>query len=252
MTYKLLALDIDRTVTGHNLDVCSPRVYESLQKASKLVTIIFVTARSVTQLNSFLANQELPAGYHAAENGAKVLNLDGSYAYDLHIPDIEVQQIVNATSSHFVEIGFLSDTDWYEDTDPVSAEENITGLSFTCSSLEEAKNLEKSLETLPHKYSTYVGAHWTNDKNLAAVLLFHKDGTKGFAMRYIQEKLGISKEETIAVGDGATDISMFDAAGLRVAMANSEEIMLENADYICPAWDKDGVVDVIERYIISN
>jgi len=227
-------------------------VYESLQKASKLVTIIFVTARSVTQLNSFLANQELPAGYHAAENGAKVLNLDGSYAYDLHIPDIEVQQIVNATSSHFVEIGFLSDTDWYEDTDPVSAEENITGLSFTCSSLEEAKNLEKSLETLPHKYSTYVGAHWTNDKNLAAVLLFHKDGTKGFAMRYIQEKLGISKEETIAIGDGATDISMFDAAGLRVAMANSEEIMLENADYICPAWDKDGVVDVIERYIISN
>lgn len=42
----------------------------------------------------------------------------------------------------------------------------------------------------------------------------------------------MTKEEMIAVGDGFNDLSMIQYAGLGVAMANAQEIVRQNADYI--------------------
>jgi Predicted hydrolases of the HAD superfamily len=60
----------------------------------------------------------------------------------------------------------------------------------------------------------------------------------------------MTKEEMIAVGDGFNDLSMIQYAGLGVAMANAQEIVRQNADYITLSNEEDGVAAVVEKFIL--
>ena len=249
MKYKLLALDIDETITTDGGHMPSQKVLDALHKAAEKLTIIFVTARSKEYFKAFLSNITLPPGYHVVENGSKILNPDGSNAYDLHIPDPEIQEILNVTEPYFLETGFLSDNNWDDDGDINEFDGTVSGLSFTCTTDENAHLLEQAVKGLPYKYAFYIGKHWLHPEWFAA-LLFHKDATKGNGMTYVQEKLNISAKETIAIGDGATDITMFAAAGLKIAMDNGEESLKQVADYVCPSIEDDGLATAIEKYIL--
>ncbi|PIZ61920.1 hypothetical protein COY16_05675 [Candidatus Roizmanbacteria bacterium CG_4_10_14_0_2_um_filter_39_13] len=245
MKYKLLALDIDDTLTTGGADMVSNAVHHELEKASKKINIVLVTARAINGLTKFLENVDLPPQYHVVENGAKVLRPDRSIIYEHYISDDQVQEILNTAQPYFLETGFLADEQWVDDS---HASASVTGLSFTCTSKEDEELLKGSIAELSQNFSIYSGRHWTVSE-WRAVLVFHKNATKGSGMEYIQKQLGITKEETIAVGDGMTDLSMFDAAGLKIAMENGEESMKKAADYICPSVQKDGFVEVVRKYI---
>ena len=60
----------------------------------------------------------------------------------------------------------------------------------------------------------------------------------------------MTKEEMIAVCDGFNDLSMIQYAGLGVAMANAQEIVRQNADYITLSNEEDGVAAVVEKFIL--
>lgn len=63
--------------------------------------------------------------------------------------------------------------------------------------------------------------------------------------------LGLNREEIICCGDGYNDITMIEYAGLGVAMANARPEVLEAADYVTASNDEDGIVKVIEKYILK-
>ena len=56
----------------------------------------------------------------------------------------------------------------------------------------------------------------------------------------------------IAIGDGPNDFPMLMAAGFKVAMGNASDDLKAIADYIAPTVEKDGVVDVIEKFILKK
>ena len=74
-------------------------------------------------------------------------------------------------------------------------------------------------------------------------------------MEKIQSILPLSeeqKEELIAIGDGFNDISMIKYAGLGVAMANAQDIVRQNANFITASNEEDGVAAVVEKFILHN
>jgi P-type E1-E2 ATPase len=66
------------------------------------------------------------------------------------------------------------------------------------------------------------------------------------------KELGNKKEELIAIGDGFNDISMIKYAGLGVAMANAQDIVRQNANFITASNEEDGVAAVVEKFILHN
>lgn len=250
MKYKLLALDIDGTLVTDGSHTMSPALVEALKKAAKHVKISYVTARSRREAQEFLDILGAEPEYHVLENGAKVLQPDGSLAYDLHIPHDEVQEILDHAAPFFTEVGFCTDDHWQEGID-CPQDDTVNGLSFSCVGEEEAHFLKQTVDAMGKKYATYIVEHW-NIPEWKGVLVFHENGTKGAGMKYIQEKLGITPEETIAIGDGGTDISMFDQAGLKVAMENGMDDVKQASDVIAPSVHEDGVVTVIEKYITNQ
>ena len=69
-------------------------------------------------------------------------------------------------------------------------------------------------------------------------------------MDVLARHLGLTREDFIACGDGFNDLSMIQSAGLGVAMANAQSIVRQNADYVTESCDDDGLVSVIEKFLI--
>ncbi len=72
------------------------------------------------------------------------------------------------------------------------------------------------------------------------------------SIKYIANVLNIKDEEIIAIGDNANDILMARNAGLGAIMSNAADVYKQNADYIAPSNNDDGVADVLEKFIFNN
>ena len=74
---------------------------------------------------------------------------------------------------------------------------------------------------------------------------------KGLALRRLAEILEIPVEDTIGVGDEANDLTMVEAAGLGVCMANGIPEVKAAADYITERDNNhDGVAEVLEKFVL--
>ena len=72
---------------------------------------------------------------------------------------------------------------------------------------------------------------------------------KGRSLARLAEHLGLSRDEVMAFGDGQNDVTMIEAAGTGVAVANACPEALAVADRIAPPNTEDGVAQVIEEYL---
>ena len=70
---------------------------------------------------------------------------------------------------------------------------------------------------------------------------------KGRGVRELISLYGISPDDIIAIGDSATDISMFREAGTSVALANASSEVAECADMVTASPGGDGVVEALQR-----
>lgn len=77
--------------------------------------------------------------------------------------------------------------------------------------------------------------------------------SKGNALLQLADLLGIPREQTVAVGDAANDLSMLQAAQVGVAMANgtAEAKALAN-DVTTRDNNHDGVAEVIEKHLFHR
>ncbi len=76
--------------------------------------------------------------------------------------------------------------------------------------------------------------------------------TKGGGLERLRVHLNISREETMAFGDGENDLPMLQAAGLGIAMENGADFLKKQADIITLTNDRDGVAAAIEQYALGE
>ncbi|HEX5352347.1 MAG TPA: Cof-type HAD-IIB family hydrolase [Trichococcus sp.] len=64
---------------------------------------------------------------------------------------------------------------------------------------------------------------------------------KATAIEALLTHLGLSKEGTIAIGDGLNDLEMFDYCEIGIAMGNAKEELKSVADHVTGSVDEDGL-----------
>jgi Cof subfamily protein (haloacid dehalogenase superfamily) len=74
---------------------------------------------------------------------------------------------------------------------------------------------------------------------------------KGSGLDFAAERVGFSRERSVAFGDGENDVELLEWAGFAVAVANAHRKVLAVADFVCPSVDEQGVAQVIESYLDS-
>ncbi len=72
-----------------------------------------------------------------------------------------------------------------------------------------------------------------------------KGMSKGSGLRHTCELIGCPIEDSIAIGDSANDLDMFEAAGVAVAMGNGSDRAKEAADIVTDSLHEDGIYNAL-------
>jgi Cof subfamily protein (haloacid dehalogenase superfamily) len=109
------------------------------------------------------------------------------------------------------------------------------------------------LDALEDEMKAHFGARAYISKSLPFFLEFASpEVTKASGLAFVAEHLGVSRERTVAFGDGENDVELLEWAGCAVAVGNAHERVLAVADYVCPPVDEEGVAQVLEAFLESR
>ena len=101
-------------------------------------------------------------------------------------------------------------------------------------------------------WSVFAGKHVVAKSGSVWIDIMPQGVNKGEAVRFLQNKLNISKDETMAFGDFHNDIEMLQRAKYSYAMKNAHDDIKKIARFEAPGNDDDGVMKVIEEVVLGN
>lgn len=78
----------------------------------------------------------------------------------------------------------------------------------------------------------------------------HKGLNKLRAVEAILERLGVSYEETLAIGDSSSDLAIIQACGIGVAMGNAPDSIKAAADYVTDRNTEDGLARAFDKFVL--
>lgn len=75
---------------------------------------------------------------------------------------------------------------------------------------------------------------------------------KGQALAWLASRLAVPREAVMAVGDQQNDLQMIEWAGIGVAMGNAVPSVRQAADWIAPSLQDDGAAVALERFVLRK
>lgn len=120
-----------------------------------------------------------------------------------------------------------------------SAQE-VEELQFYFLSRKAKEKLKETMLSYPELSAAYTGIY---------AEVYSKKASKGNALSALQRYLGIAREETACIGDGENDLSMFGAAGMKIAMGNAVAELKGKADQVTASNDRNGAAEAIDRLL---
>ncbi|WP_158235056.1 HAD hydrolase family protein, partial [Pseudomonas sp. 2822-17] len=75
---------------------------------------------------------------------------------------------------------------------------------------------------------------------------------KAAALEKVCQRLNITMDNVIAMGDSLNDLAMITEAGLGVAMGNAQETVKQAADWVTDTNNEAGVAKAIHKWVINR
>ena len=123
---------------------------------------------------------------------------------------------------------------------------------------DAVENAELRAEALNELAATIRERFWTTQQvsmfvmDAGTVQVLHRLADKSIALQRIAQHLGVTREQVMAIGDGANDLGMIEWSGFGVAVANAVPAVKEMADAIVPSNDDLGVARAIQRFVLHR
>lgn len=268
--YRVLALDLDGTLTDSQKRV-TPPTRRALEKAAALgVRIVLTSGRPLMGIKKLADDIDMGClnGFIIAGNGAQLVKYrTGEMIYTSQIP-IECLDRIEEIAAMFDVAALCYDEQGVISARPddkyVRLEAFNNGLPITC-----VTNLRERA-VLPAPKAMIVGepdklarcfecarAFFEGTMHVFMSERFFMECTamgnsKAHALERLLNYLGEPREALMACGDGLNDLEMLVFAGLGVAMQNSYPEVLEAADAVTASNDQDGVARAIYKYILRE
>ena len=268
MSIKLVAVDIDGTLLTNDRKV-TPEVFEAVQEAKKQgVKVIIATGRPIPGVQPLLNELNLK------EEGDYVITFNGGLVQDTSTGENIITETM--TYEDYLDIEFLSrklDVHMHAITKQgiYTANRNIGKYTVHESSLvnmpifyrtpeemgdkeiikmmyiDEPEVLDAAIEKIPQEFFD----KYTIVKSTPFYLeILKKTANKGIAVTHLAEKLGLSKEETMAIGDEENDRAMLEVVGSPVVMENGNPELKKIAKHITKSNDESGVAYAIRKWVL--
>ena len=266
--YRLFCVDIDGTLTIPGTSTIPDRVAADLARcAEEGLAVVLATGKTYSSAREVCRGLSLE-GLMITCNGALIVEADsGRPRRSTFIPDDLFLELIRDLQAH----GWGSIA--------VCTDEEIlcTGRHYASTSLDEIgeptnRFVESLLELsgLPiakvlvaHEeaevvcrirddYAGRFGSRLTVARTCERYVEFMARGvSKGEAIRQVAGEYGVPLEQTACIGDSDNDLSMFEVAGLSIAVANATRAVLDAADLVVPSAEQGGIAEAVEC-ILNN
>lgn len=265
MPYKIVAIDLDDTLLDAD-KVCSERNAKALREAAaKGVHIVLTSGRALSSIAHYTKQLELD-DYTIAIAGAQVFDKDGNLIFSTSLPsDLAVKVMNWADDRNLHYQAYLADTGLTFPKREKYArfyEEHCNIIGTVNPDLKNMKDIVTPKILIVDegdviaKYKAEIKPEFPELKfensQPEYLEVLNPETSKGNALKWLAESLNVPREEVMAIGDSELDVSMLKYAGMGVTVGNGSEIALKNADYITSDNDKDGVAEVIEKFIFRR
>lgn len=261
---RLVASDLDGTLLRPDGTV-SERTRDAVAAARRAgLTLVLVTGRPPRSLAPIAARIGL-GGIAICANGAVVWDLDAATMLDTSPLAAELavglvrglrRAIPGTLFAVELERGFGREAGWTDGTLP-PAPDGLEGDALELVTGPVVKLLLRH-PTMPHaevarRAREAVGevavVTWAGTQ---VVEISAAGVTKAWALGRLCDRLGVHREEVVAVGDMENDLAMLAWAGHAVAVANAQQNVLAAADEVTASNLDDGVAQVLERLVAER
>lgn len=268
MSIKLLALDLDGTLTT-NLSVIPAKTRQAIKQAmQKGIKVVLATGRAYQIAADIARELELNAPLIANHGGIVRYHQSGeTLLANCMSPAVSRRLIKFARKQKLPLVMYMAHDIFTElpskQMQGIFARENIPLTivnNLLCLLDDEVMPLKfvfiqskDQNDAVYKRIESTFGAELTVLRSADTLVEAFKLGiSKEKALRVLADHFEIPLSETMAVGDHDNDIGMLQAAGLGVAMGNGSPRAKKVADVIAPPVEEEGVAWTIQTYILDG
>ncbi len=248
--YKAIISDCDGTLiqNGRN-GFPSSRVKASITSAQAHVHVGVATSRNLSLITP-IANELNLRGPSVVHGGALIYDFSTSTSYYQYpLPHESLKKIYEITAT----LGYALVVDTNEKHFTMDRNTSLSRSIFGAYTINLTENDATALKTTVEStvdIEVFLLPAWNPGK--FDVGFSAKKATKQHGVNHVAEILGITPSEIIGVGDGQNDLPLLMGCGLKIAMGNAVPELKSIADYIAPSVEDDGIVDIIEKFILQT
>lgn len=268
MSYEMLVLDLDGTLTNSDKKITPPTKAALMHIQEMGKKVVLASGRPTKGVMPLAKELELEkyGSYILSFNGGRIINCRGyQEIYNKLLPSAMIQPIYEIVKESNANVITYTDTKIISAFKPnqyTELESNINQMEikevddflkyvdFPINKLlitvdpKELLEMEKYIKSRFHKLiNVYQSADYFLEIMPANI-------DKAYSLQKLLNSMGLTSNEMICCGDGHNDITMIEGAGLGVAMANAQPAVLESADYVTKSNDEDGILHVIEKFML--
>ena len=269
MDYKLIALDIDGTLTNSKKEILPRTRYALLEAQAQGKKLILASGRHPIGIYPIAQDLMLEryGGYIMSFNGGKIIDCSTNRTVvSKMFPHEYLSDIVSVLKDSNITVITFDDKKIYADgkvndytyieRDVIKAEmvvvpDFVSAIKFDFNKIllaGEPYELDRYQKILTERYDGLLDIY----KSAPYFLELMPFGvSKGSMLPLLLDKLGVGREELIAFGDNYNDMTMIGYAGFGVVMGNGEEELKKIANYVCESNDDDGIAKTIEKYVLK-
>lgn len=271
---RALFVDMDGTLIGPDERV-SPGVRRALQAAHAAgCSIIPCTGRTRFTAQPIAEQLGVPLGYSVTANGAVAQHLGTEEV--LHCVTISEQSAIEIAREVYrlgVQVYLYEDSVVYETSRsraiyhpdmPVGpwatppryqpCPDLLERLPFAPVSLAafgSRAQIHPLVPTLQERLAGKVSLLQSGSEHYWGIEIYATGVNKATGAEVVMRRLGVAREEVMAIGDHLNDLHLIEWAGTGVAMGNAQPELLAIADHATASVYEDGVARAIERFILS-
>lgn len=245
--YVTAVFDCDKTLLNDSNSV-TPQTRETLIKLYEEGTkIILASGRSYKGIEKVLKQLEkIKCDYYICHNGSLIIYKKENVLADYYLEYTEALKMAEKYEKYAENWYFFASDGIYQNSFSrealIEAEKN----DISVFSLEKAydKKIYKIVFRLKQDKLNFIDE--TDGYNIhlsepGIMEIVHKNASKGSALKYIAEKTDSDPNRIICFGDSDNDLSMFQYAGISVAMGNATDSLKKCATYITSSNNSDGI-----------
>ncbi|WP_268913897.1 sugar-phosphatase [Lentilactobacillus sp. SPB1-3] len=267
MNIKLIAIDIDGTLLNENNELAQATIDAVSAARKRGVKVVLCTGRPLSGVKPYLKELSIDGSdeYAITFNGAMAQDLSGNIIshHTLSYEDVlRTEMFGRLLGSHYqIETTDQIITTNQEISPYTIGESYLVRLPIVYQTPEQIKDdlviskamfvdhpevISRVKVNIPEELTDRL---YVVQSEPFFIEMMNKNASKGNALKDLADRLNISADQVMAIGDEGNDLTMIEYAGTGVAMGNGIDEVKQAASFVTKSNAENGVAFAINKYV---